>query len=104
MAKEQGTGQHAHKSSEEPYPHHEAPTAHGEKREEGRESQSGSRSSSSQSHSSSGSSKGNERRDERSNESSDLKSREYRDKDGNIHHHTHTAEATKEKGSGKDNR
>jgi hypothetical protein len=29
---------------------------------------------------------------ESSGESSDLKSREYRDKDGNIHHHTRTYE------------
>lgn len=95
MANEKGTGQHAHKSSEEPYPHHEAPTTSGEGsshsgRSNGDSSQSSSRSSSSRS-------SGSEGRTERSSgESSDLKEREYRDKDGNIHHHTHTAKAMKD--------
>jgi hypothetical protein len=31
-----------------------------------------------------------------SSESRDLREREYRDKEGNIHHHTHTAEAMHE--------
>jgi hypothetical protein len=34
MADQQGTGKHPHKSTEEPYPHHEAPSA----RNEGKES------------------------------------------------------------------
>jgi hypothetical protein len=32
-----------------------------------------------------------------SSETRDLKEREYRDKDGNIHHHTHTSEEMKDK-------
>jgi hypothetical protein len=41
--KDQGTGQHKHKSSEEPYPHHEAPTTKGDRGGSGehRESSSG---------------------------------------------------------------
>lgn len=31
------------------------------------------------------------------NESSDLKEREYRDKEGNIHHHTHTSREMQDK-------
>jgi hypothetical protein len=65
---EQGTGKHPHKSSEDPRPHHEAQYAKSE--HSGKESSS-------------------ERRSE--SESADLKSREYRDEHGNIHHHTRTA-------------
>ncbi len=74
---EQGTGKHPHKSSEDPRPHHEAPTTKGEEH---------SKSTSSGSHSGSHESKGGSE-----SESSDLKSREYKDEKGNIHHHTHTA-------------
>lgn len=74
---EQGTGKHPHKSTEEPYPHHEGKTT---KHEE--EGKSGSHRGGSHSQHSKG---GGE------SESDDLKSREYRDKEGNIHHHTHTA-------------
>ena len=101
--KDQGTGQHKHKSSEEPYPHHEAPSTRGEG---GSERSSGSHSSGSHSsgshtggqHSSSSShSSGSEssRRESGSsgrNESGDLKSREYTDSKGEVHHHTHTYE------------
>lgn len=96
--KDQGTGQHKHKSSEEPYPHREAPSTRGES---GSERSSGSHSSGSHSggqHSSSSShSSGSEssRRDSgssRRNESGDLKSREYTGSKGEVHHHTHTYE------------
>lgn len=88
----QGTGHDAHKSSEEPYPHKEAPSTRGESR--GSESsQSSSRSSARESQSGSSS--------RSSSESSDLKSREYRDKEGNVHHHTRTSESMKGSGSGK---
>ena len=72
--KEQGTGKHPHKSAEDPTPHHEASTTKGKDQH-----------ASSSSHSSSG------KKEESGSDSSDLKSREYKDKDGNIHHHTHTA-------------
>lgn len=78
---EQGTGKHPHKSAEEPHPHNEAPTTKGES---GGSKSSGSHSSS-----------GEKSKENESSESSDLKSREYKDEKGNIHHHTHTA------GSGK---
>lgn len=60
---EQGTGRHPHKSTAEP--------SHTRKEASDKGQQA------------SGSERG---------ESSDLKSREYRDKDGNIHHHTRTYE------------
>ena len=65
-----GTGKHPHKSSEEPYPHHQAGKS-GEHRESGREESRESSSSSS---------------------SEDLKEREYRDEKGQVHHHTRTYE------------
>ncbi len=74
---EQGTGKHPHKDTEEPYPHHEDHTT-----KEGH-----SQNASSRSHEKSGSHESS--RDE--SESEDLKSREYRDAQGNVHHHTHTA-------------
>lgn len=102
MPQNQGTGHHSHKSSEEPYPHHEAPTTSGEGRSssEGRSSNeersqseprasghsSGSHSSENRSHSSETGSRSSENR----NESGDLKSREYKDPQGQEHHHTHT--------------
>jgi hypothetical protein len=93
MADEKGTGQHAHKSSEEPYPHHEAPTTRGES------GSSRSSSGSSSSHSSSSSSGREESGSGSSSNDSDLKSREYRDNEGNVHHHTRTSDAMKEGGS-----
>ncbi len=76
---EQGTGKHPHKSSEDPRPHHEAAAA-----KAGHEggSHSGSESKGGQ-HASSGSSKAQGQTD-----SADLKSREYTDAQGNVHHHT----------------
>ena len=68
----QGTGKHPHKSTEEPYPHHESDS--GGERERG--------SNQSQGGNSGGSTSSTE----------DLKQREYRDNKGEVHHHTHTFE------------
>lgn len=71
MTEQQGTGKHPHKSTEEPYPHHKGESGSG-KQEASHRSDGGS-------------------------ESSDLKEREYRDEQGNIHHHTRTAKEEKNK-------
>ena len=71
----QGTGKHGHKDTKEPYSHHEASTTRG--RREQRQSEQESRS--------------------RQRQSGDLRSREYRDEHGNIHHHTRTSQTMKEK-------
>ena len=74
---EKGTGKHPHKSTTEPYPHTKQSDGKGQ---------------SGQSHGTRASAAGESggSRSEGS-ESADLKNREYRDKEGNIHHHTHTA-------------
>jgi len=73
---EKGTGKHPHKDTQESYPHTK------ESEEKGRSTQSqGARTHAA------GASGG----ETEESESSDLKNREYRDKEGNIHHHTHTA-------------
>lgn len=74
---QQGAGKHPHKSTQEPYSH----TKDNKGGSHSSHASGGSKASGSQS--SSHSSRG-------SSESSDLKSREYRDAQGNIHHHTHT--------------
>jgi hypothetical protein len=71
---DKGTGRHAHKSTGEPWPH--------------RESGSGGQRGGSQSQAQSG-----------NQERGDLKNREYRDAEGNVHHHTRTF---KEQHSGSD--
>lgn len=82
---QQGTGKHPHKSAEDPTPHHEAPsTKEKDAQASGSHSNGG---KSSGSHESESKSAGSHRGEE-SNDSSDLKSREYTDKDGNVHHHT----------------
>lgn len=113
---QQGTGKHPHKSSEDPRPHHEAPTTrnagsheqgrteehnrshesrsheHGHSEEHGSRSEEQSRAKSA-SAGAGGSHSGHESRSESrsgGNESSDLKEREYRDAEGNVHHHTKT--------------
>jgi hypothetical protein len=68
---QEGTGKHPHKSSEEPYPHTKGQSGQGQQEHEGGQQQQG------------GSSEGG-------GESDDLKSREYRDAQGNVHHHTRT--------------
>jgi hypothetical protein len=76
MADQQGTGKHPHKSTEEPYPHHRGSN------EGGSENRSDNRM---------------ESRSESESESRDLKEREYRDSQGNIHHHTHTSNEERNK-------
>lgn len=83
---DQGTGKHPHKSTEEPYSHTKGSES-GERRESRGES-----SGSERQESASGTSQGGPTSDTR-----DLKEREYRDEEGNVHHHTHTAEAMKDK-------
>jgi hypothetical protein len=78
---EQGTGKHPHKDSQEPWPHNER--SQSEHRSESRSEHSGG------TRQASGSSEGSESRD--------LKEREYRDEQGNIHHHTHTSQEMKGK-------
>jgi hypothetical protein len=77
MAKnnDQGTGKHPHKSSEEPFPHHEGES---EKGKRGAQVSAGSAKD------------GGGRESQGESGSSDLKEREYRDAQGNIHHHTRT--------------
>jgi hypothetical protein len=79
MAEQQGTGKHPHKSTEEPYPHNEAPSTSGKSASERGKGQ--------QAQSESG---GNRQQGGSQSESDDLKEREYRDEQGNIHHHTRT--------------
>jgi hypothetical protein len=67
MAEQKGTGKHPHKSTQEPHPQTKHTATGGKTQEQSEAKAEGS-------------------------ESSDLKSREYRDKEGNIHHHTHTYE------------
>lgn len=91
---EEGTGKHPHKSSEEPYPHHEAPTTGAKEGSHGKEEGERSRHAAAGAGSSSG--REEHRSGERS-ESSDLKEREYRDAQGNVHHHTRTSEEQHDK-------
>jgi hypothetical protein len=82
---DQGTGKHKHKSEEEPFPHHESgsggqQSGRAEQRGRGEDESSGRSENRSEGRQSSGS------------ESSDLKSREYKGSDGEVHHHTHTYE------------
>jgi hypothetical protein len=80
MAEEkQGTGKHPHKSTEEPYPHHESGSQKGGQTQHSKGSQESGRS-----HESGRSNQGES--------SDDLKEREYRDSQGNVHHHTRTYE------------
>src|SRR5205085_37435 len=86
---DQGTGKHPHKSAAEPYPHTKEG---GRKEDDRRESHSG---SSSQKHEGKSESRGREQGQARGGERSggsddDLKSREYTDAQGNVHHHTKT--------------
>jgi hypothetical protein len=89
---EKGTGRHPHKSTEEPWHHTESRS--GERSAERMEGRSGE-------------DRGTENRGSRSDgerseagpssDRQDLKSREYRDKNGEIHHHTHTSQAMKDR-------
>ena len=109
MANQQGTGKHPHKDSEEPYPHtkNAGSQSGGEHRSEGGHSSSGGEHGSSSHSSSSGSERGSSHSSgessshsgssSRGSESSDLKSREYKDEHGNVHHHTHTSKDMQDK-------
>lgn len=70
----QGTGKHPHKSTEEPYPHHETGSGNEQSRARG-------------SNESQGESQGGP-----TSSTQDLKEREYRDNKGDVHHHTRTYE------------
>lgn len=106
---DQGTGKHGHKDSQEPYPHtrdHEGKSASSgshatQSHSQGSQSHSGqthsAQSHSGQSHSGqshSGSSSGTHSAQSRDgsggSEDASLKSREYRDENGEVHHHTKT--------------
>ena len=76
---EQGTGKHPHKSPEEPFPHHEGKSQDGRHSKETGASTEKSETRYSSEHNG-------------ESDSSDLKLREYRDAEGNVHHHTHSYE------------
>ncbi len=69
----QSTGKHAHKDSREPQPHTKESQRKGGSRGGGQHERA---------HEGAGS--------EQASGGDDLKQREYKDKDGNIHHHTHS--------------
>jgi hypothetical protein len=66
---QQGTGKHPHKDTQEPWPHHETKEQRQESEQRGKDESS-----------------------RQQADTSDLKEREYRDEQGNIHHHTRTYE------------
>jgi hypothetical protein len=81
-----GTGQHPHKSTEEPWPH-----TRDNQNEAGRRVGSAHGSASDRSTRGASHAGGTDReRDRGSSQGSDLKQREYRDEKGEIHHHTRT--------------
>jgi transcription initiation factor TFIID subunit 1 len=93
---EQGTGKHGHKDTQEPYPHHEAKSTKDSGSHKGGTQHKASEHKSSEHKASEH--KGTEHRasehkseTSRSGGDSDLKSREYKDSHGNVHHHTRTA-------------
>jgi hypothetical protein len=99
----QGTGKHGHKDTEEPYPHHQAGSQQGggqggshESRGQGGGGQGGQGGQSRQGGGGQGGQSGQ-------GEQESLKEREYRDKEGNVHHHTRTYEEQhgKDQGGGK---
>jgi hypothetical protein len=84
---DQGTGKHPHKSTEEPYPHHEGKSTQGS----GGHQANGSQERGGSEHNRE-KEEGQQGRGGQQSGSSDLKEREYRDAQGNIHHHTRTYE------------
>lgn len=87
---QKGTGRHGHKDTQEPWPHREG--------QQGSSQHSGHGSSENRS-SESGRSGGEHRSGQGSSSGSkSLKEREYRDAQGNIHHHTKTYEEQHGKG------
>ncbi|MBV8570254.1 MAG: hypothetical protein JO319_06560 [Acidobacteriaceae bacterium] len=87
---QQGTGKHPHKSTEEPYPHHEASSGKGKEDKDAKHESGRAHGAAAGAGSHSG---GEHRGKGGQSESSDLKEREYKDAEGNVHHHTRTAEA-----------
>lgn len=79
---QKGTGKHGHKDTQEPWPHHQGQQGSSQHSRQG----SGSRSSES------GRSGGEHRSGHEGggSGSESLKEREYRDAQGNVHHHTKT--------------
>lgn len=91
---EQGKGKHAHKDSAEPWPHTKEPGKQQQQSGKQSEMRAESRQSGGAQERQSGSSKG------QAEQEKDLKAREYRDKQGNIHHHTHTSSEMKDRKAG----
>jgi hypothetical protein len=90
---QKGTGKHPHKSTEEPYSHtKEEKGQHESKGHQSGSHESGSRESGGHSeHTKTRAAGHSTSQSEDAKKEEDLKRREYRDKEGNIHHHTHTA-------------
>ena len=83
---QQGTGRHPHKSTDEPWPHTKDEGAqHGRSHGGGHEAESRPHGGSHQSHQTQSRGRDHDREEE-----ADLKRREYRGEDGQIHHHTRT--------------
>lgn len=76
--RDEGTGKHPHKDTAEPYPH----TKSGEQQQGGHETKA------EQAHA--GAKPGGAQSQGRRGEEESLKEREYKDEQGNIHHHTKT--------------
>ncbi|MBV9078832.1 MAG: hypothetical protein JO048_15305 [Methylobacteriaceae bacterium] len=92
---QQGTGKHSHKSAAEPYPHtkdgQEGGSARGRSRsdqKEERQQEAGGGSGRQQGSSERGARQQGDNAQQGGGGSDDLKSREYRDEQGNVHHHT----------------
>ena len=85
---DQGTGKHPHKSTEEPYPQHEGKDTRSEHAHQTR----GSGEREERSQQGRGNQGSEQDRGGQKSGSSDLNQREYRDAEGNVHHHTHTYE------------
>jgi hypothetical protein len=88
----QGTGKHGHKDTQEPYPHHEGQTGGSQQAGRGGSEQRSSEAGHSGGQHGSGQTGGG-------SQSESLKEREYRDAQGNVHHHTKTYEEQHGKGS-----
>lgn len=89
---QQGTGKHPHKSAAEPYPHTKA-TAGGDTRARGGGKNEMRAGSGGAAKTEARSQRARTDRDDgraRTTDSADLKSREYRGDDGQVHHHTRT--------------
>ncbi len=78
MPNQKGTGKHPHKDTEEPFPHTKGSKQEGQS-------------------SGAGTAKARSKPQHEESESGDLKEREYRDSKGEIHHHTRTSSAEKNK-------